>query len=918
MQTVYKLLVVVLFFTTSWGSYGQLTSVGGLVVDTASQPLAFSTVVLLQPQDSVMYKFSITNKEGKFTMNKIKPGKYVLQISYMGYQNMAKLVNLEVGSFNDLGTLKLLSDAQMVNEVSIEADHIPILFKKDTIEYNADAFKTKENAVVEDLLKRLPGVEVERDGSIKAQGEKVEKLLVDGKEFFGDNVEIATKNLPAKGVDKVQVYDKLSELAEFTGVDDGERLKTINLEMKEDHKKGYFGNVTGGYGTDDRYKGKLNLNRFTDKMQLSVLGTANNINEQGFSFEDYIGFMGGLGNLISGGGGTLTLEMNDLPASLGMNPQKGLYTTQGGGANINIDLSKKSRLIGNYFYNHINHDLKSYRYQQNFLFDDSYSSMSDEDSKSDYGSHQVDLKLKQKFDTLQNMTLSVGLSSKQSDFEKSLFQQNKHVDGVINKVESSEDVLGADLNLNASLVYRRKFRKKGRSLVTNITFRQQQDSTNLYLNSVNDLMLIEGNAGSFSELLQQDQQQENKMQQIGAGVTYTEPIASRQYVKLSWKHRQDMNETVKDFYDIDNSGLSEFNDLMSNHYLSNYTYENADLTYQFSSKKQYLNVSLGAQYTLLDGKEESQTSANKTDYINFVPYARYEYRFSQSNRLSFSYSTGITAPSVRQLQPVVDNSNALSLYLGNPDLEPEYEQRANLHYMLHSSYAFTSLFTNLSFTHKGNKITNAVTLDSNLVQIVNPVNVEEDIMVNGYLSFNTPLKFIKSKINLKLNVGYNDGIVFLNGIKNNSSNWTKSVDLSLENRKKTVFDLRGGVKFNHNTSAYSSSTEYDNLYMNYDAYIDLSIDFLKTWQFNSNYDYRAYLDDDFATSDDYHLFNASISKTFLKHDKGELKLSVVDILNQNKGFNRVNQLNYILEETTNTLGRYFLLSFTYQISGYGS
>jgi hypothetical protein len=919
MKSILKVLISVLIISYSYTGIAQsdLTLVKGLVVDTAQQALPFTTVVLLQPTDSVLYKFAITNKSGIFTLDKVKPGNYVLQISYMGFQNMARMIEVKQQKVANIGTFRLAENYELVDEVSIEADHIPILFKKDTIEYNANAFKTKDNAVVEDLLKQLPGVEVERDGSIKAQGEKVEKLLVDGKEFFGDNPEIATKNLPANAVDKVQVFDKLSELAEFTGVDDGDRMKTINLEMKEDHKKGYFGNATLGYGGDDRYKGKFNLNRFTDKMQFSVLGSANNINEQGFSFDDYIGFMGGLQNLISGGGGTMMLEMDDLPMSMGMNTENGLYTMQGGGANLNIDLTEKSRLIGNYFYNHIQHDLERDRFQKNFLFDDSYSTTSIENNESDYSSHQADLKLKHQFDTLQNMTASFAFRAKGSDLINQLHQENLNLNGVSNSVQSSEEAFSTNLYLRGNLVYRRKLGKKGRSLVVNLSYNHQEDTTNMLINSQNDLMLLDTLGEDFATLLLQEQLKENQHQTLTTGFTYTEPIRTFQYIKVKYRNSVDQDNSVKDFYDIQNTQEQIYNELLSNDFRSRYNYNNADLIYQFSNKKHFLNISAGAQFTVLEG-EASEQMLDRKEYWNFVPYARYEYKFSTSNRLSASYSTNVSTPYIRQLQPVIDNSNPLNLYIGNPELEPEFTHSGNVHYMLHSSYAFTSLFTNIGVNVTRNKITNSVMIDDKLVRIVSPVNVEEDLSISNYTSFNTPIKFIRSKVNLGLNLRYNDAIVFINGIRNDATNWTKSVDLSLENRKKTTFDLRGGLRFNHNTSSYSSSSEFNNLYMNYDAYIDFTLDFLKTWTFSAKSDYRTYLDDDFNTTDDFTLLSASISKSFLKHNKGELKLSVVDLLNQNLGISRINQLNYLLEEKNNTIGRYFLLSFTYSLSGYGS
>lgn len=335
------------------------------VVDTLGQPLNSATVMLLHQKDSVMANFGLTDSEGLFSIKKIEAGQYILQITYIGYENYSKNIELNPTTGNlDLGQIILKPAIANLNEVTVTEQHIPLRMNDDTLEYNANAFQTRPGAVVEDLLKKLPGVEVDRQGNIRAQGEQVQQVMVDGEEFFGNDPKIATKNLPADAVDKVQVFDRKSDFAEFSGIDDGNEQKTINLQLKDDKKKGYFGNITAGYGTEDRYAGKFNVNRFGKKMQTSVIGMANNINEQGFSFNDYINFMGGIGNLIAGGGGAVRLNSSDIGIPLGMN-QNGITTTWAGGANLSYKLSKKTKLNGSYFYNNMSNVNKRTVSQQN-------------------------------------------------------------------------------------------------------------------------------------------------------------------------------------------------------------------------------------------------------------------------------------------------------------------------------------------------------------------------------------------------------------------------------------------------------------------------------------------------------------------------------------------------------------------------
>ena len=348
------LFTTLLCFSTTF-VYAQTTkaTISGIVSDTSNTPLLGATVVVLQAKDSVLKSFALSDKEGNFAIKRVAAGEYILQITFIGYQKVSQPFSIKPDqSAWDAGTFILQPEILTADEVSIEADRTPILMKGDTIQYNADAFKTQPNAVVEDLLKKLPGVEVERDGTVKAQGETVQKVLVDGKEFFGDDPKMATKNLPADAVDNVQVFDKKSEMAEFTGVDDGNEQKTINLELKEDKKQGVFGNVTAGYGTDNRYESRLNLNRFNDKLQFSAIGMANNTNRQGFSIGDYINLMGGMSNLMGGGGGSFSLSLNTeevgIPLENGLN--NGFVNTGAGGINFNYDLGKNTSLSTSYFF----------------------------------------------------------------------------------------------------------------------------------------------------------------------------------------------------------------------------------------------------------------------------------------------------------------------------------------------------------------------------------------------------------------------------------------------------------------------------------------------------------------------------------------------------------------------------------------
>ncbi|MGA1495401.1 MAG: carboxypeptidase regulatory-like domain-containing protein, partial [Rhodothermales bacterium] len=317
--------------------------VTGVVVDSAGVGLQGATVVALTATDSTLTKFATANSDGVFTLRRVPTGDYVLQITFVGFQTIQKDFSLVDADF-DAGRMVMQVQTEELDELVVSAEHIPMVVKRDTLEYNANAFATRPNAVVEDLLRRLPGIEVEADGSIKAQGEDVQKVLVDGKEFFGDDPKIATKNLPAAAIDRVQVYDKKSDMAEFTGVDDGQEQKTINLELKEDAKNGYFGNVSGGYSADGRYDGQASINRFSPTTQLAFIGNVNNVNRQGFSFGDYMSFMGGMGALANG-----SFRVGDGGINIGNDLSDGFSETLALGLNVSRDFGSDTEIRSSYF-----------------------------------------------------------------------------------------------------------------------------------------------------------------------------------------------------------------------------------------------------------------------------------------------------------------------------------------------------------------------------------------------------------------------------------------------------------------------------------------------------------------------------------------------------------------------------------------
>lgn len=912
-----KLLLLLTLFVWQLNLSAQSNknlSASGFVRDSSGTGLASGTVVLLNPTDSVMVSFGITNTEGKFSLKRLSGGDYILQASYIGYIPLNISITIsEKSEEQDLGTIVLHPVTSALEEVLVKAERIPMQINKDTIEYNAAAFKTKPNDVVEDLLKKLPGVEVESDGTIKAQGEEVKQVLVDGKEFFGKDPQIATKNLPANAVDKIQVFDKKSDMAEFTGIDDGQDEKAINIELKEDHKKGLFGNAAAGYGTNDRFQSKINLNKFSKNQQLSFLGMANNVNQQGFSMDDYISFAGGLGNLMRSGGGMVRIgggSDNGIPISDGLS--NGFINTGAGGLNFNHEFNKKTKLNLSYFYSRIRNNTNQLTRRQSVLSESSFLSEESDEEISLNGNHRINATFDHKLDSMQNIRLRTSLSFNESDYDLLSDSRLTNDLGILeNTGLRDNNSHGNNTNFSSELIYRKKFHKKGRNMTASVELGKSVDDQIALLHSTNQFT-GENSLPDLTEVIRQDHDQNNNAINYGIDLSYTEPLGKNNYLNLGYSHKNYSNQLLKDVFDLDEYGGSIYNSRLSNHYNRDYVYDRASTSWRWIKNKSNLQIGVDAQKSLLQGQFFSNEEMNiEKSYFNILPQVTWNYDLANSKNLRFSYTTSVREPSLTQLQPIVDNSNPLSIYIGNPDLRPEYSHRMQMRYFSFSQFSMTNFFATVNATYTDNAIVNARTIDQQFRQTTTPINVEKDYRINSFAGFGAPLRFIKSRVNLHANFSYNKGIVFINQLQENTNRYSSSLDLSFDNQNKDILDFRIGTNIRYSLTNYSMSNNLDQDYINQSYYTDINMNIKDSWNVGTRFNYGIY--NALGTVRDVPLWEASISKYLLKR-KGELKISAFDLLNQNVGIQQNIDLNYIEDIRINSLARYFMVSFTYAIN----
>ncbi len=912
-------VVLLCIFTVS--GMAQNISITGKVIDHKSgQTMPGSTVMLLNPTDSSFYKFSTTNTDGSFAIKGAKTGKYILQISFIGYESYYKNISLTNDKINvNLGTLNLKTKQALLKTVEVIEEMIPVIINGDTVEFNAAAFKTQPEDNVANLLKKLPGVEIESDGTVKSQGEEVKKVLIDGKEFFGDDTKTATENLPADMVKSVQVYDDFSDASKMSGIDDGDRTKTINLKIKKDRKKGVFGNITTGGGITSKstgelndengmYNNKLNINKFKDDMQLSVLGMFNNTNEQGFSYNDYINFSGASPS-YRGGSGSSGININN-------NPNDGFTTTTAGGINWNKNITKNINFSSSYFYNELSKHL--YReIDRQYIADSTDFNSSEKNNDNQFSrTHSVRLKYEHKIDSTQDLKVNANLNYSKANARSYSTSESITISEVfLNSSNNNNQSTGTNFAGDGKITYGKRFLKKGRSLVVNATFGSLENKKRYFVKSQNGF--INGAGGIIITSIKQTQDENNKEINYSGKASYTEPIAKRTYLELSYQRSNYNNEYVKDFFDVPASNTEIYNTNLSLAYNNNFTYNNYKLNTKFNTEKSKLTLGVAAQNSTLDGQILSDTFKLKRVNWNMLPRLKWNYSFSKSTRMKLNYTTNVQEPSLNQLQPTVDNTNPLVIYQGNPNLTSEYRHNVRLRIMSFNRFSFVNIFAMLNGTYTKNKITESQSLNNQFIQRVTPINVDNDYALSSYLYFGSPIRPLKCKINIRLNSSYNKSILYINNDANTVDRINNGINFSVENRNKDKIDIKVGTKINHNTTSYSISSSLNQEFLTTGYYSELFIDFLKAWTFSTKIEYTQYSGDQFMNNPSIPIWRAHLSKRFLKGKNGLLKLSVYDIFNQNVGINRSSELNYIEDERVTTLSRYVMLSFTYKIRRFG-
>jgi hypothetical protein len=809
-----------------------------------------------------------------------------------------------------------------LKEVVVES-RPPLRMKGDTIEYNAAQFKTKQNAVVEDLLKKLPGVKVDKGGNITAQGETVRKVLVDGKEFFGNDPSIATKNLPADMVDKIQVLDKMSDQGEFSGIDDGDKTKTINIVTKKDRKKGYFGNLSAGGGPDGKYEGGININSFAGDQQLSLLFKANNINKSGFSASELLRMVSANPELFNNLPSFAIAELSrmkgvrintDDPAEKAELARPiGLNNTQYGGLNYNNDWNEALKLRSSYFYNRFT-TRNRYAYNRQYrLPDTAYNYLQNGRNWQENNNHQFNASTDIKLDDQHSLKLSPFLTRNSSRNNSSRSYSSYSADNKQRLNEGVQQMQGTNTTTNAGadILYRHRFDKPGRTL--SITASPAWfDMDNNSLNIARNTYYNTGPAIAGDSVDQQTNSISNTFS-LNNNIVYTERLSPHLALKLNAQVYYSEGDYRQLAYNFD-QGTKEYtvkDDRYSDIYTSTAFKILGDLSLAGSYRRFNYTAGMGLEQSRLDGNSDYKGYKVRGRYNTLLPHAYAKYRFSRTESLSLYYKTSAALPGLAQLRPLEDISDPLYTRKGAPDLRQSVQHQLTLAYLTSNIYhnTFTNIQLRLSKVH--NQITDFYSTDNSGKQLITPVNASGNFSGSLHGEHSFPLGGNGSALTLGAEIAYNKYPGYFNAVADKISQWTLTPDLSFNYYPADFLNitLRGNTAWNSRRSAASPAADQQYWFLDYGLGLIATL----PWKMSADAGIDCYTTTGLSSAynNTVTLLNAGLTKDIGR--KYALRLEAQDLLNRNRSFSRLARNGYTEDRRNEVLGRYFMLSLIYKL-----
>jgi Outer membrane protein beta-barrel family/CarboxypepD_reg-like domain len=913
-----KLILLSCLIASAFITKAQVNGlVKGKLIDTiAKLSLSEATVSVMLLKDSSLASFIISDKKGIFEIPNLDAGDYLLMISYTGYENFQKKFSITTEKkVADLGEIILQKEYKTLTGVVV-TNEAPVKVNGDTVSFKADAFKTKPNATTEDLLKKLPGMRVEKDGTVKAMGENVQKVLVDGKEFFGNDPKLATKNITADMVDQIQVFDDMSEQSKFTKIDDGSRSKTINIKLKKGMNKGNFGKATVGAGSSGRYEGNISVNHFRGEQKFSLLAAANNANKQGFSFNDIISTQGGMGQftkLLGGGGGNI---------GGGGGSGNGVNTTRSIGINYNDRWSKKIDFRSSYFISQTDNLKKESSYRQSYFPNDSTTdAYTESESRNRNRNHRLNIRWEYQIDSMNSVLYTANLNFQQSSglYNDTAYTFSNAINDYLAVTSKTSNKNNRDgMNYSGELLYRKKFKKIGRTFTLgwrNGYNESEGENTSI---APNKFYKPDGSL-LFSRSQDQRGEQDTRTNNNNLSSSYTEPIGKNKIIELNYAYNRNRNVSDRTTYDY-NSGSGKYDALnlaQTNYFENTNTSNRIGLNYRLQQKKYNYQLGMGIQFSELGSRSIRAATGKDTTitqtFTNFFPTASFTYSVNKTKNFRFNYRGRTNAPSITQLQDVPDVSNPLQVRTGNLSLKQEFINNFNINYSTFNMLSFRFFTSNFSVSTTGNKIVNSIDSLNQAVTITKPENLDGVYNVNGFTSIGFPIKKLKgSNVNFTTIVNYGRDVSLVYKQKNFTQRWLLTQTFGF-NYNKNKFDMGVSGSLTYNTARYTLQENLNTEYFTQVYSADFNYTFKKDILVSTDFDLLINSGRADGFNQSIPMWNASVSKQFLKNKEAEIKFTVLDLLNQNKSITRTVSDNYFEDNRTNVIRRYFLVSFVYNL-----
>ncbi|MFC5269527.1 outer membrane beta-barrel protein [Adhaeribacter terreus] len=928
-----------LSFTAQF-SFAQGVTVSGRITDKATQaPVSFAQVLLVSLPDSTL-KPAQTDLDGRFAFSDVAIGRYAVKVLYLGYKPYRRVIQVAALPI-DLGNIGVEEDAKRLKEVEIVGRAATAVQKGDTSEFNSKAFKTNPDASAEDLVQKVPGVTMQ-NGKVQAQGEEVKKVLVDGKEFFGDDAAATLRNLPAEVIDKIQIFDQQSEQSRFSGFNDGNTSKTINIVTKPNMRNGKFGKVYAGAGTDNRYQAGGNINFMNGDRRVTIIGQTNNINQQNFSSSDLLGVSGGGGQGGRGGRGGMGGRPGGGPggswngngggaSDFQVSTRNGISKTHAIGLNYADKWGKKVDVTGSYFFNATDNVANQLIFREYVSRTDS-GQVYNETSRSDAMNinHRFNFRMEWEIDSMNSIRWQPRLTLQQSDGTSNFFGQTSQFGEFLNSSSSNLNTNLLGYNFNNELLYRHRFAKRGRTFSANF-------NTDFSDNSGERFLLSEGRSFVQDTLqvtfLNQFSDLNSFSPTLGANLTYTEPLTDKSSLSVDYNaslRRSEADQGTSDYSEAEKA-YTLFNPGLSNVFNSNYLTQQVGLGYRYNPSKDLQFMVRGMyQYASLKSEQEFPFQTNiDRKFNNVLPSAMLRYNLTKDKNMRLFYRTSTNAPSINQLQNVIDNSNPQLLTTGNPELRQDYRHFGVFRYSSANPEKSTNFFGMVSGEVAQNYIANSsvISRSANTLpggidfgpgkQLSRPENFDGFYRIRSFVNYGIPVTFLKSNLNVNASAIFTRDPSRIDGLLNFAKTQAYSAGIVLSSNISENLDFTISTNPSYNLVENTSQSKSNNNYFNQNSGLRLNWIIWKGLFLQTDLTHQFYNGLAQGIDQNYLLWNAAVGKKLFKNNQGEIKLTGFDLLSQNNSIQRNITGAYIEDVETNVLQRYFMVVFTYNIRAFG-